>query len=73
MTNTREVRYRKKLEEEYTELVDHAMKNDPNFRPPVEYQQQKRSHRPSDAHLPNNLKFNQRQDDPTLFPLSLSS
>jgi hypothetical protein len=24
------------------------MKNDPNFRPPVEYQQQKRSHRPSE-------------------------
>lgn len=47
-TNTREVRYRKKLEEERIKLVDRAMKNDPNFRPPVEYQQQKRSHRPSE-------------------------
>lgn len=47
-TNTREVRYRKKLEDERIRLVDRAMKNDPNFRPPVEYQQQKRSQRPSD-------------------------
>ncbi|KAH8831523.1 splicing factor SF1 [Flagelloscypha sp. PMI_526] len=47
-TNTREVRYRKKLEDERTRLVERAMKNDPNFRPPVEYQQQKRSQRPSD-------------------------
>ncbi|KAJ3482038.1 hypothetical protein NLI96_g7250 [Meripilus lineatus] len=29
-------------------LVDRAMKNDPNFRPPVEYHQQKRSQRPSE-------------------------
>lgn len=47
-TNTREVRYRKKLEEERIRLVDRAMKNDPNFHPPVEYAQQKRSHRPSE-------------------------
>ncbi|KAF8656884.1 hypothetical protein AX16_002429 [Volvariella volvacea WC 439] len=47
-TNTREVRYRKKLEEERIKLVDRAMKNDPNFRPPVEYHQQKRSQRPSE-------------------------
>ncbi|KAF6757203.1 splicing factor SF1 [Ephemerocybe angulata] len=47
-TNTREVRYRKKLEEERVRLVERAMKNDPNFRPPVEYHQQKRSQRPSD-------------------------
>ncbi|TRM64844.1 splicing factor SF1 [Schizophyllum amplum] len=47
-TNTREVRYRKKLEDERIRLVDRAMKNDPNFRPPVEYQQQKRSQRPSE-------------------------
>lgn len=47
-TNTREVRYRKKLEEERIRLVDRAMKNDPNFRPPVEYHQMKRSQRPSD-------------------------
>ncbi|KAJ3843287.1 hypothetical protein F5878DRAFT_605392 [Lentinula raphanica] len=47
-TNTREVRYKKKLEDERIKLVDRAMKNDPNFRPPVEYAQQKRSQRPSD-------------------------
>lgn len=47
-TNTREVRYKKKLEDERIKLVDRAMKNDPNFRPPVEYHQQKRSQRPSE-------------------------
>ncbi len=47
-TNTREVRYRKKLEDELVKLVDKAMKNDPNFRPPVEYLQQKRSQRCSE-------------------------
>lgn len=47
-TNTREVRYKKKLEDERIRLVDRAMKNDPNFRPPVEYHQQKRSQRPSE-------------------------
>lgn len=47
-TNTREVRYRKKLEDERMRLVDRAFKNDPNFRPPAEYHQQKRSQRPSD-------------------------
>ncbi|TDL25617.1 hypothetical protein BD410DRAFT_717569, partial [Rickenella mellea] len=47
-TNTREVRYRKKLEDERIKLVDRALKTDPNFRPPVEYHQQKRSLRPSE-------------------------
>ncbi|KZS92512.1 hypothetical protein SISNIDRAFT_455728 [Sistotremastrum niveocremeum HHB9708] len=47
-TNTREVRYKKKLEEERIRLVDKALKTDPNFRPPVEYHQQKRSLRPQD-------------------------
>ncbi|KAH7341728.1 hypothetical protein B0J17DRAFT_594477 [Rhizoctonia solani] len=47
-TNTREVRYRKKLEDERVRLVDRAMKSDPNFRPPAEYHQQKRSLRPQD-------------------------
>ena len=47
-TNTREVRYRKKLEEERIKLVDRALKTDPNFRPPVEYHQQKRTQRPSE-------------------------
>ncbi|KAG9049125.1 hypothetical protein FS837_011137 [Tulasnella sp. UAMH 9824] len=47
-TNTREVRYRKRLEEERVKLIDKAMKSDPTFRPPAEYHQQKRSHRPQD-------------------------
>ncbi|KAF8529825.1 hypothetical protein JB92DRAFT_3081243 [Gautieria morchelliformis] len=47
-SNTREVRYRKKLEDERVRLVDRALKTDPNFRPPVEYHQQKRSHRPQE-------------------------
>ena len=47
-TNTREVRYRKKLEDERIKLVDRAMKNDPNFRPPADYQNQRRSQRPQD-------------------------
>jgi splicing factor 1 len=42
------VRYRKKLEDERVRLVDRALKTDPNFRPPVEYHQQKRSHRPQE-------------------------
>ncbi|KAJ2933400.1 hypothetical protein H1R20_g3704, partial [Candolleomyces eurysporus] len=47
-SNTREVRYRKRLEDERVRLVEKAIKNDPSFRPPVEYQQHKRSQRPSD-------------------------
>ncbi|QRV75109.1 splicing factor SF1 [Ceratobasidium sp. AG-Ba] len=47
-TNTREVRYRKKLEEERVRLIDRAMKSDPNFHPPAEYHQQKKSLRPQD-------------------------
>ncbi|KAG8719422.1 hypothetical protein FRC08_002897 [Ceratobasidium sp. 394] len=47
-TNTREVRYRKKLEEERVRLIDRAMKSDPNFNPPAEYHQQKKSLRPQD-------------------------
>jgi splicing factor 1 len=47
-TNTREVRYKKKLEEERVRLVEKALQVDPNFRPPVEYHQQKRSLRPQD-------------------------
>lgn len=37
-TNTRDLRYREKLEEERKRLVDRAMKNDPNFRPPADLQ-----------------------------------
>lgn len=47
-TNTREVRYRKRLEEERLRLIDKQLKSDPNYRPPAEYHQQKRSHRPQD-------------------------
>ncbi|WVQ82962.1 branchpoint-bridging protein [Cryptococcus sp. DSM 104549] len=46
--NTREVRYRKKLEDERAKLVDRAIKSDPNFRPPAEFQQQRRTGRPTD-------------------------
>ncbi|KAF8189435.1 hypothetical protein K438DRAFT_1832584 [Mycena galopus ATCC 62051] len=38
-TNTREVRYRTKLEDERLRLVDKAMKHDPSFRPPVAYRE----------------------------------
>lgn len=37
-TNTRDLRYREKLEDERKVLVDRAMKNDPNFRPPADLQ-----------------------------------
>ncbi|GAA6032667.1 hypothetical protein JCM8097_004870 [Rhodosporidiobolus ruineniae] len=49
-TNTREVRYRKKLEDERMRLVDRQMKLDPAFRPPPEYLMAKRqsSGRPTD-------------------------
>ncbi|KIR68532.1 branchpoint-bridging protein [Cryptococcus bacillisporus CA1873] len=46
-TNTRELRYRKKLEDERTRLIDRAVKSDPNFRPPVDFQH-KRGSRPQD-------------------------
>ncbi|BGP32778.1 hypothetical protein JCM10296v2_004562 [Rhodotorula toruloides] len=36
-TNTREVRYRKRLEDERMRLIDRQIKLDPNFRPPAEY------------------------------------
>ncbi|GAA5896319.1 hypothetical protein JCM6882_000982 [Rhodosporidiobolus microsporus] len=41
-TNTREVRYRKKLEDERMRLVERQMKNDPAFKPPPEYLMAKR-------------------------------
>ncbi|KAK8858579.1 branchpoint-bridging protein [Kwoniella newhampshirensis] len=47
-SNTREIRYRKKLEDERARLVDRAMKSDPNFRPPAEFQQQRRQGRPQE-------------------------
>lgn len=47
-TNTREVRYKKKLENERMALMDRAIKADPNFRPPAEYQAAKRNQRPQE-------------------------
>ncbi|BEI83025.1 hypothetical protein CcaverHIS002_0308930 [Cutaneotrichosporon cavernicola] len=46
-TNTRDVRYREKLEDERRRLIDRAMKNDPNFRPPADFQN-RRNGRPMD-------------------------
>ncbi len=47
-TNTREVRYRRKLEDERVTLIDKALKSDPNFRPPAEYHAAKRHSRPQE-------------------------
>lgn len=47
-TNTREVRYRRKLEDERVRLVDKALKLDPAYRPPTEYHAQKRNTKPTD-------------------------
>ncbi|KAI5451242.1 hypothetical protein NCC49_001839 [Naganishia albida] len=47
-TNTRDIRYRKRLEDERMRLVDKALKADPNFRPPMEYQMLKRNTRPQE-------------------------
>ena len=45
--NTRDIRYRKKLEDERMRLVDRAMKSDPNFRPPMDFGAQRKG-RPQD-------------------------
>jgi splicing factor 1 len=52
-TNTREVRYRKKLETERVTLMDRAIKLDPNYRPPADYHQMKRNMKPTEkVYLP---------------------
>lgn len=52
-TNTREVRYRKKLEDERVKLVDKQIKLDPNYRPPAEYAAAKRNSKPQEkVYLP---------------------
>ncbi|KAE8229892.1 hypothetical protein CF326_g5123 [Tilletia indica] len=52
-TNTREVRYRKKLEDERVDLIDRQMKLDPNYRPPAEYHAARRNMRPQEkVYLP---------------------
>jgi len=47
-TNTRDVRYRKKLEDERAKLVDRQIKSDPNYRPPVDFMYNKQRGRPSE-------------------------
>lgn len=42
--NTREARYKKKLEDERHKLVEKAMKTIPNFRPPPDYKKPSRIH-----------------------------
>lgn len=52
-TNTREVRYKKKLEDERVRLVDKQIKLDPNYRPPAEYAAAKRNLKPQEkVYLP---------------------
>lgn len=53
-SNTREVRYREKLEEERKRLVDRAMKNDPNFRPPAEMIQRRNGRPMEKVYIPVN-------------------
>ncbi|KAG0151899.1 hypothetical protein CROQUDRAFT_35923 [Cronartium quercuum f. sp. fusiforme G11] len=52
-TNTREFRYRRKLDEERTKLIERLIKIDPTYRPPADFEAQKkfggnRSGRPSE-------------------------
>ncbi len=47
-TNTREVRYRKKLEEERAALVEKTIRSDPNFKPPAEYTAYRRNTKPQE-------------------------
>jgi splicing factor 1 len=47
-TNTLDIRYRKKLEDERMRLIDRAMKADPNFRPPADMSYARRNMRPQD-------------------------
>lgn len=46
--NTREIRYRHKLEEERTRLLDRQSRLDPSFRPPPEFQGTRRTGRPTE-------------------------
>lgn len=52
-TNTREVRYRKKLEDERVQLVEKQLRLDPNYKPPAEYHATKRNRQPMEkVYLP---------------------
>jgi splicing factor 1 len=51
-TNTREVRYKEKLEEERRRLIDRAMKNDPNFRPPADFQNRRNGRPMEKVYIP---------------------
>lgn len=47
-TNTRDVRYRKKLEEERVRLIDKQIKLDPNYKPPLDHAAAKRNMKPTE-------------------------
>lgn len=51
-SNTREVRYREKLEDERKRLIDRAMKNDPSFRPPSEFMQRRNGRPMEKVYIP---------------------
>lgn len=52
-TNTREVRYREKLQDEHLQLVEKQIKSDPNYKPPAEYHATKRNRQPMEkVYLP---------------------
>ncbi|KAL1412863.1 hypothetical protein Q8F55_000612 [Vanrija albida] len=51
-SNTRELRYKQKLEDERNRLVDRAMKNDPNFRPPLDMQQRRNGRPMEKVYIP---------------------
>lgn len=42
------MRYKRKLEDERQRLIEKAMKSDPNYRPPADYYQHRRSGRPQE-------------------------
>ncbi|WFD29846.1 hypothetical protein MSPP1_000860 [Malassezia sp. CBS 17886] len=52
-TNTRDVRYRKRLDEERVQIVEKLMRIDPTYRPTMEYHTSKRHTRPTEkVYLP---------------------
>ena len=51
--NTREIRYRRKLEEERTRLVERQMRLDPSYRPPLDFHASRKAGRPTEkVYLP---------------------
>lgn len=47
-TNTREQRYKIKLEQERLALIERALAADPTYRPPADYAMQKKQHKPTE-------------------------